>query len=46
MVVDGEQVPFEEFQVDILNGLGTFLSPYPHYAPEFHVRDIRGRTSV
>lgn len=46
MVVDGEQVPFEEFQVDILNGLGTFLSPYAHYAPEFHVRDIRGRTSV
>lgn len=44
LVVDGEQVPFEEFQVDVLNGLGTFLSPYPYYAPEFLVRDIYGRT--
>jgi sphingosine kinase len=44
LVVDGEQVPFEEFQVDVLNGLGTFLSPYPHYAPEFLVRDIHGTT--
>ncbi|KAG2349830.1 hypothetical protein BDR05DRAFT_986223 [Suillus weaverae] len=44
LVVDGEQVPFEEFQVDVLNGLGTFLSPYPYYAPEFPVRDIQGKT--
>lgn len=44
LVVDGEQVPFEEFQVDVLNRLGTFLSPYPHYAPEFLVRDIQGNT--
>ncbi|KAG1831704.1 ATP-NAD kinase-like domain-containing protein [Suillus variegatus] len=44
LVVDGEQVPFEEFQVDVLNGLGTFLAPYPHYAPEFLVRDIEGNT--
>jgi sphingosine kinase len=44
LMVDGEQVPFEEFQVDVLNGLGTFLSPYPYYAPEFLVRDIQGKT--
>ncbi|KAG1891068.1 ATP-NAD kinase-like domain-containing protein [Suillus subluteus] len=44
LVVDGEQVPFEEFQVDVLNRLGTFLSPYPYYAPEFFVRDIQGNT--
>ncbi|KAG1753446.1 ATP-NAD kinase-like domain-containing protein [Suillus lakei] len=43
LVVDGEQVPFEEFQVDVLHGLGTFLSPYPHYAPEFVVRDVQGK---
>ncbi|KAG1756719.1 ATP-NAD kinase-like domain-containing protein [Suillus paluster] len=49
LVVDGEQVPFEEFQVDVLQGLGTFLSPYPHFAPEFVVQDAHGksrRTSV
>ncbi|KAG2134405.1 ATP-NAD kinase-like domain-containing protein [Suillus bovinus] len=44
LVVDGEQVPFEEFEVDVLNRLGTFLSPFPHYAPEFLVRDIQGNT--
>lgn len=44
LMVDGEQVPFEEFQVDVLNGLGTFLSPYPYYAPEFLVRDVQGKT--
>ncbi|KAG0707704.1 ATP-NAD kinase-like domain-containing protein [Suillus ampliporus] len=49
IVVDGEQVPFEEFQVDVLHKLGTFLSPNPYYAPEFVVRDAQGksrRTSV
>lgn len=44
LVVDGEQVPFEAFQVDVLSRLGTFLAPYPYYAPEFLVRDIQGKT--
>ncbi|KAG1756721.1 ATP-NAD kinase-like domain-containing protein [Suillus paluster] len=44
LVVDGEQVPFEEFQVDVLHRLGTFLSPYPYYAPEFVVQDAQGKT--
>jgi len=33
--VDGEAFPFEDFQVEVLKGLGTFMSPYGHYAAEF-----------
>jgi len=33
--VDGEQFPFEEFQVEVHPGLATFLSPHGHYAAEF-----------
>jgi len=43
LVVDGEEVPFQEFQVDVLQRLGTFLSPYPHYEPAFTVLDAEGK---
>ncbi|KAI6045780.1 ATP-NAD kinase-like domain-containing protein [Pisolithus marmoratus] len=35
LVVDGELFPMEEFHVEVLPRLGTLLSPFPHYAPEF-----------
>ncbi|OAX44699.1 hypothetical protein K503DRAFT_706004 [Rhizopogon vinicolor AM-OR11-026] len=44
LVVDGEEVPFQEFQVDVLHRLGTFLSPYPYYEPAFTVLDAEGKT--
>lgn len=43
LVVDGEQVPFQEFQVDVLHRLGTFLSPHPHFEPAFTVLDAEGK---
>jgi hypothetical protein len=43
LTVDGEEVPFQEFQVDVLQRLGTFLSPYPHFEPAFTVLDAEGR---
>ncbi|KAJ7632665.1 ATP-NAD kinase-like domain-containing protein [Roridomyces roridus] len=33
--VDGEIFPFEEFQVETHQGLGSVLSPYGYYAAEF-----------
>lgn len=30
--VDGEPYPFEEFQVEVHQGMGTLLSLYGHYA--------------
>lgn len=42
LMVDGEAFPFEEFQIDVLHRLGTLLSPYPHYAPDFKVIDAKG----
>lgn len=42
LMVDGESFPFEEFQIDVLHRLGTLLSPYPHYAPDFKVIDANG----
>jgi len=33
--VDGEMYPFEEFQVEVHQCLGTLLSPYGHYAVDF-----------
>ncbi|KAI9574238.1 ATP-NAD kinase-like domain-containing protein [Boletus coccyginus] len=42
LMVDGEVFPFEEFQIEVLHRLGTLLSPYPHYAPEFKVIDEKG----
>ncbi|KZP19451.1 hypothetical protein FIBSPDRAFT_827966 [Athelia psychrophila] len=32
--VDGESYPFTDFQVEVLKGLGTLLSPYGHYAED------------
>jgi len=32
--VDGEAFPFEEFQVEVLKGLGTLMSPYGRYATD------------
>ncbi|KAG9318886.1 ATP-NAD kinase-like domain-containing protein [Chiua virens] len=42
LMVDGEAFPFEEFQIEVLHRLGTLLSPYPYYAPEFKVMDTKG----
>ncbi|KAF8121953.1 ATP-NAD kinase-like domain-containing protein [Boletus edulis] len=42
LMVDGEAFPFEEFQIAVLPRLGTLLSPYPHYAPDFKVVDAKG----
>jgi sphingosine kinase len=36
--VDGESFPFEEYQVDVHKGLGTFLSLYGHYVSSFKPR--------
>jgi len=36
--VDGERYPFEEFQVEVLQGMGTLLSLYGHYAAEHEPR--------
>jgi hypothetical protein len=33
--VDGEEYPFEEYQVEVHRGLGTFLSLYGRYAVDF-----------
>jgi len=33
--IDGEYLPFEEFVVEVHQRLGTFLSPYGYYHPEF-----------
>ncbi|KAA1471124.1 hypothetical protein DENSPDRAFT_837053 [Dentipellis sp. KUC8613] len=33
--VDGETFPFEEFLVEVHQGLGTLLSPYGRYAADF-----------
>lgn len=35
LVVDGELFPMQEFHVEVLPCLGTLLSPFPYYAPEF-----------
>jgi len=34
VVLDGESFPFEDFQVEVLKGRGTLLSPYGHYAAD------------
>ena len=36
--VDGEEFPFDEFQVEVHRGLGTLLSPYGYYAATFQPR--------
>jgi sphingosine kinase len=33
--IDGESFPFEEFQVEVHQGLGRFLSMYGQYAVDF-----------
>nr|VWO98681.1 Efflux pump FUB11 (Fusaric acid biosynthesis protein 11) [Ganoderma boninense] len=34
--IDGEEYPHEPFEVEVHQGLGTFLSMYGHYKNEFH----------
>jgi len=34
VTVDGEAFPLEDFQVEVLKGLGTLMSPYGHYAAD------------
>jgi sphingosine kinase len=41
--VDGEQFPFEEFQVEVHPGLATLLSPYGRYAADFGSTPPSGR---
>lgn len=36
--VDGEPYPFEEFQVEVHQGMGTLLSLYGHYAAKLEFR--------
>jgi hypothetical protein len=36
--VDGEPYPFEEFQVEVHQGMGTLLSLYGHYAAKLELR--------
>ncbi|KAF8964016.1 ATP-NAD kinase-like domain-containing protein [Flammula alnicola] len=38
LAVDGEPYPFEEFQVEVHQGLATLLSLYGHYAARFEPR--------
>ncbi|KAF8905782.1 ATP-NAD kinase-like domain-containing protein [Gymnopilus junonius] len=38
--VDGESLPFKEFQVEVHKGLGTFLSPFGYYAAKFEPRTV------
>jgi len=42
LAIDGEAFPFEEFQVEVLKGLGTFMSPFGHYAAEFEAKKPDG----
>ena len=37
--IDGESFPFEEFQVEVHQGLGRFLSMYGQYAVDFAARN-------
>lgn len=38
LAIDGEIFPFEEFQVEVHQGLATLLSPHGYYAADFQVR--------
>lgn len=44
--VDGEPYPFEEFHVEVHEGLGAFLSPYGHYAARFEPRKPTSATQT
>lgn len=37
LAVDGEEYPFEPFQVEVHQGLATWLSPYGYYNAEFTI---------
>ena len=37
LALDGESYPLEEYSVEVLERLGTFLSPYGHYLVDFKV---------
>lgn len=37
MAVDGEEFPFEPFQVEVHRALGTVLSPYGYYNHTFDI---------
>ncbi|KAF7976705.1 hypothetical protein HWV62_5867 [Athelia sp. TMB] len=41
--VDGESYPYTDFQVEVLKGLGTLLSPYGHYADDLVRHNGPGR---
>lgn len=34
--LDGEEFPFKDFEVEVHQGMGAFLSPFGHYPAEFH----------
>ena len=38
LAIHGEIFPFEEFQVEVHQGLATLLSPHGYYAADFQVR--------
>jgi hypothetical protein len=40
LAIDGEIFPFEEFQVEVHQGLATLLSPHGHYAADFQVPSV------
>ncbi|KAG6874191.1 hypothetical protein C0995_003737 [Termitomyces sp. Mi166 len=42
LAIDGEIFPFEEFQVEVHQKLGTVLSPYGYYAADFSPRRPTG----
>jgi len=37
LAIDGEEIPFEDFQVEVHQGMASFLSPVGRYAVEFEV---------
>lgn len=38
LAVDGEAMPFEEFQVEVIRGGATLMSLYGHYVAKFEPR--------
>ena len=40
--IDGEPYPFEEFKVEVHQGMGTLLSLYGHYAAKLELREPSG----
>ncbi|KZP11950.1 hypothetical protein FIBSPDRAFT_870708 [Athelia psychrophila] len=44
--VDGESFPFADFQVEVLKGLGTLLSPHGHYADDLTLSKYKRRAAA